>query len=87
MSNEDTIAQSDFLSPKEMQNWLLQEIRDSAKAHELRVNDATELATAYALGELTPEQAHERFIQHNTRWGEAIPGTYSGPRISDQAIS
>ena len=58
MANEDTFDKTGYLSPKDIQKWALQEITDSAKAHELRVKDATELATAYALGELSPE--HKR---------------------------
>jgi hypothetical protein len=77
MSKENTGDDSAFLTPKEIQQWLMQEILDSAKAHELRVRDATELATAYALGELTPEEAHERFLQYDNRWGESLPGTHA----------
>jgi hypothetical protein len=86
MSNEDTTAESDYLSPKDIQKWLLQEMRDSAKAHELRVTEATELATAYALGQLTPEQAHERFLRHDHRWGEALPGTHAFKGSTDEQI-
>src|ERR1017187_10567033 len=86
MPNEDLPGESDYLSPKDMQKWALQEIKDSAKAHELRVKSATELATAYALGELTPAQARERFLRHDHRWGEALPGTYAFKDSSDEQI-
>jgi len=86
MSNENAPSESDTLTPKDMQQWLLREIRDSAKAHELRVKSATELVTAYALGEIEPEQAMERFFEHHSRWGEAIPGTHAFPKSTDEEI-
>lgn len=86
MANEDRPSESGFLSAKDMQNWALQEITDSAKAHELRSASATEIATAYALGELTPQQAHERFVEHNERWGEALPGTHNFKGSTDERI-
>jgi hypothetical protein len=86
MPNDITADRPAFLSPKEMQEWLLQELQDSTKAHELRVTSATEIATAYALGELTPEQAHERFVRHSVRWGEALPGTHAFKFSSDDQL-
>lgn len=86
MPNDETAGQAEPLSPKDMQKWLLQEVADSAKAHELRVKSATELATAYALGELTTEQAHERFLEHDRRWGEALPGTHVFKGSADEQI-
>jgi|SRR5579872_5110342 len=86
MANEDTLDASGYLSPKDMQNWALGEAADSAKAHELRTKSAIEIATAYALGELTPEQAHERFLRHDHRWGEALPGTHAFKGATDEQI-
>ncbi len=86
MANEETTDKPDHLSPKEVRDWALQELRDSAKAHELRVRSATEIATAYALGELTPDQAHERMFQHDHRWGEALPGTHAFAASTDEEI-
>jgi len=85
MSDDET-GESEHLSPKEMQRWMLQEIRDSAKAHELRVRDASAIATAYALGELTSEQAHEQFLRHSDRWGEALPGTHAFKNTTDEQV-
>lgn len=81
-----TDEKPDYLSPKEMQQWALQEMADSAKAHELRTKGAMEIAGAYALGELTAEQAHERFIQHNDRWPEALPGTHVFKKSTDEQL-
>ena len=86
MSAVDDSSNADFLSPKEIEKWLLQETRDSAKAHELRMKSAIELATGYILGELTPQQAHERFLQHGDRWGEALPGTHAFQNSTDDQL-
>jgi hypothetical protein len=78
--------ESEYLSPKEMQDWLLQEVRDSAKAFELRVKEATEIASAYAQGQLSPKEAHERCWHYQQRWGEALYGTTAGDNVSDKTI-
>jgi hypothetical protein len=83
---DDMWGKTGYLSPKDIQKWALQEITDSAKAHELRAKSATEIATAYALGELNPEQAQERLFQHDHRWGEALPGTHAFPASTDENI-
>jgi hypothetical protein len=51
-----------------------------------RIKDATELTTTYALGELTPEHAHERFLQYDHRWGEALPGTHAFKGSTDEQL-
>lgn len=51
-----------------------QEIRDLTRAVELRVNELTELVTAYSAGEITPKEADERYMAYHRRWGEALPG-------------
>jgi hypothetical protein len=86
MADEDTTEKPDYLTPKDIQKWALQEIADSTKAHELRVKDVTEFATAYALGELTPAQAEERFARHDHRWGEALPGASAVKNTTDEKI-
>lgn len=75
-----------YLSPKDMQKWALGEIADSAKAHELRAKSATEIATEYAMGKLTPEEAQERFYLHEHRFGEAIPGTHAFQGATDEQL-
>jgi hypothetical protein len=86
MANDEGAGQTELLSPKDLQKWLLQEQADSARAHELRVKSATELATSYALGELTPEQANQRFLEHDRRWGEALPGTHAFVGSTDEQL-
>ena len=69
-----TEPKNDTLTPEDMQQWLEQELRDLTKALELRVQDATELVTAYAVGKLTPREATARFLRYSARWGDAILG-------------
>ena len=69
-----------------MRSWLRQELKDLSKAYELRLKEATELVTAYALGELTPEEADERNWRYHQRWGEALPGVSSTEAVTDEQI-
>lgn len=74
------------LSPEELTVWLKQEIRDSDKAHELRVKEATGFVTAYASGKLSPEEAADCLYRYDKRWGEALFGASASPGLSDEAI-
>lgn len=85
MADEEPIFNA-TLSPQEMQGWLRDEIRDSAKAHELRAKEATEFVTAYASGKISAEEAEERLYQYDKRWGEALYGATASPGVSDEAI-
>jgi hypothetical protein len=76
----------DYLSPKDVRNVVEQEIKDSAKAHELRTRELTELAVAYEQGKITPEQADERMDRYQKRWGEALRGTSATPNVTDEEI-
>lgn len=78
--------ETDYLSPEEMQGWLRQEIADSAKAMELRVRQAAELATSYASGKITPQEAAKRHAEYDQRWGEALPGTNASKNRTDEEI-
>lgn len=86
MDDQEAHDRAGTLSVKDMQGWLRDEIRDSAKAHELRVKDATAFVTEYTEGKLTPEQAMDRLVEHDRRWGEALPGATASPGLSDEAI-
>jgi len=86
MPNENAEDKPAYISAKEMQDWLQQEIKDAAKALELRVREAAEFVTAYSLGELTPAQAHERHWRYDHRWGEPLPGTHAFTASSDEEI-
>lgn len=77
---------SDTLSPDEMKEWLEDQIRDSAKAHELRIRDAKSLIGDYLDGRISPEEAMQRLIRHDIRWGDALFGTSASSGLSDDAI-
>jgi hypothetical protein len=83
---DDRNQPEDHLSPQEMRDWLAQEIKDSAKAHELRVKEATAFVTAYGSGEITANEAMRRMHEYDRRWGEALFGTNAGNNVTDQAI-
>jgi hypothetical protein len=57
-----------------------------AKAFELRLKEATDLVTAYSLGDLTPEQADERSWRYQHRWGEALSGASVSDGVTDEQI-
>jgi hypothetical protein len=84
MPNEKAPEESDYLSPQEMRDWALQEVQDSAKAHELRAREAMDLANAYERGEITPQEAAERNWRYQHRWHEALPGATA--QMTDEEI-
>ena len=86
MTDREFDSRDGTLSVKDMQDWLRQEIRDSAKAHELRIKGATEFVTAYSEGKLTSEQAMEALLRHDLRWGEALYGASAAEGKTDEAI-
>jgi hypothetical protein len=86
MADKESPQDKGFLTPEEFQHWLKDEIRDSAKAHELRVKDATAFVTAYAEGKLSPEEANDHLMQYDRRWGEALFGATTGQNVSDAEI-
>jgi hypothetical protein len=54
---------------------LRSEVAGIAKAVELRVNEATGILAAFASGQISGEEAHNRVMRYQDRWGEsAIPG-------------
>jgi hypothetical protein len=60
--------------------------RELKKAFELRTKEATDLATRYAAGEISPEEATKRFLAFDRRWGEAMYGASAGENVSDDQI-
>jgi hypothetical protein len=75
------------LTPDEMRDWLRQEIRDLTKAFELRINDATDFVTSYALGEITASDASNRLSAYQHRWGDSpISGVTVRDNMSNSEI-
>jgi hypothetical protein len=79
-------TEQDTLSPKEISQWARQEIANSAKAFELRVKEATDLATKYSTGEISPEEAKQRLIAYDHRWREALYGVSDVQNLTDEQI-
>src|ERR1039457_7188651 len=87
MADSPTENDPEYLSPADMRSWLQREVRELSKAFELRVKDATEFVTAYALGELMPEQANERMRRYIRKWGDSpIPGVVTNERMTNEEI-
>jgi hypothetical protein len=86
MADRELPNNTDILSVKEMQEWMREEIRDSAKAHELRTSEATQLVEDYAAGRINGEAAMERLYAHDRRWGDALFGTHASEHKDDAAI-
>ena len=76
----------DFPSPQEMAGWLSREVTNATRASELRIKDAADFVTAYASGQITPEQAEERLHQYSKRWGDALPGITDATGLTDADI-
>jgi hypothetical protein len=75
------------LSPQDMVNWLEGEIRDISREAELRIQDATDFVTAYAMGKLSEEQMNRRRSIYLSRWGEpALAGLFTTDKMSNEEI-
>jgi hypothetical protein len=63
-SSDDT-----FLSLEEMRYWLEIEIKSAQLAAERRIREATGLVQDYAAGKLSGDDANQRLLEHESRWG------------------
>jgi hypothetical protein len=80
--------QDDKLTPEDMVGWLQQEIRDLSKEMELRIKDATDFVTAYALGKITEEEMHHRQMAYLCRWGDSpVPGVMVQEGMTNEEIT
>lgn len=82
----DKPDESAHLSPQEMREWLSQEVKDATKALELRLKEATDFVTAYALGEISAAKAAESHWKYDQRWGEALLGATAAKGATDEQI-
>jgi hypothetical protein len=77
----------DKLTHEDMVEWLQREIRDLSKQTELRVKDATDFVTAYAMGKVTEKEMRERLSVYHHRWGDSpIPGVTTQEGMTDEEI-
>jgi hypothetical protein len=86
MTASENLPSQEILSPKEIRQWAQQEITNSAKAFELRVKEATSLATQYAAGELSADEATQKLTAYGRRWGEAMHGVYTTDGLSNEQL-
>jgi hypothetical protein len=81
------IDDGETYSPQDLRDWLRQEIRDLTKATELRLKDATDFVTAYAVGEIDAEEAARRLNRYQSRWGDSpIRGQATTEEMSNDEI-
>ena len=87
MARNENNPEIETISVKDLRFALAQETRTVMRAADLRVRELADITTAYAAGELTPEQATDRWHQHQDKWGEALPGVIRAvENLSDAEI-
>jgi hypothetical protein len=86
MTEGSSKGSDDIKSREDLQQWLIDEVRDSTKALDLRLREATQLVADYSAGKISPEEATERFHRFDQRWGEALVGATASAGVSDEAI-
>jgi len=86
MSHEENESGTEFLSPQDMRSWAQREIRDAAKAFELRMQELTSLVGSYSAGEITAEKADELKDRYHHRWGDALPGRSATEGATDEQL-
>ncbi len=79
-------SDEDVYTPAELRQWLEREVRDVMKAAELRMKDASDFVTAYAVGEISDKEAAERMARYNNRWRESILGVTVEEGMSNEEI-
>ena len=86
MSPEENESGSEFLSAQDMRSWAQREIRDTAKAFQLRMQELTSLVGSYSAGEITAERADELKERYHHRWGDALPGRSATEGATDEQL-
>ena len=69
-----------------MRAWAQQEIRDAAKALEMRTKEINGIVEAYSAGAITPEKADELHWRYQHRWGEALRGANFSDGVPDEQL-
>jgi hypothetical protein len=78
--------ESEYPPPEALKDWLVQELKDSAKAFELRTKEARAFVAEYEEGKISGEEAFDRLSKYHDRWGEALYGATAGEGVTDQQI-
>ena len=69
-----------------MRSWAQREIKDAAKAFELRMRELTSLVGTYSAGEITAEKADDLKERYHHRWGDALPGRSASEGATDEQL-
>jgi hypothetical protein len=79
--------ESEF-SKEEVGKWLQQELRNVTKGMQLRLAEATDLTTAYTLGEITEGEVEQRMNHYYERWGDypLLGVQVTGSETDDQIL-
>jgi hypothetical protein len=86
MADPTDSVERETISPSDMRDWLMQEIRDVTKATELRIKDATDFVMAYSVGEIDSKEVERRKALYEGRWGDAIYGLHAWETQSNETI-
>jgi hypothetical protein len=70
----------------EMMDVLRHEVPNITKGAELRIRELTTLATDYAKGDATPEEATARFLRYKERWHDTLSSMASVDGRTDEHI-
>jgi hypothetical protein len=76
----------DLLTPDEMLDILRNEAIAISRAAAMQIGELTAIATDYARGRLSAEEANRRYMQHSDRWPDPMHGIYTFEGKSDEAI-
>ena len=77
---------NEFLTADEVLDWLRHETAAVSKEAELRIREATAIATDYARGRISPAEASERLTRYDDRWSDALEGIYNLETKTDEQI-
>lgn len=83
--NKNNDENEDGIAPETMRRFLQDEINNSAKAHELRAKELSEIMKACGK-DMSVDEASERYNKYLDRWHEALPGAAMYPGAIDDEI-
>jgi hypothetical protein len=58
------------MTREDMRLWLKDEVRLVTKCAELQLKEANDFVTQYLAGKLSPNEAMEKMLRYEERWGE-----------------
>ena len=68
MDDSSANDDSEHLSVDHMLQWLSAQVHEVSKMCQLRLKDATKLATEYAAGKITEEEMRKKLLDYGVRW-------------------